>query len=99
MIIVMGQIEVEPSEADAFLADLQAIVPETGDGAGCLFYRVALEDAATGRMLVAERWASDDALRAHLQRPQVAAFVEKWGGAMKADVRKYDASNERLLAD
>jgi quinol monooxygenase YgiN len=99
MIIVMGQIHVEPSEADRFLADVKAIVPETSDGAGCLFYRVALEDAATGRMLVAERWANDDALLAHLQRPEVAAFVEKWGGVMKADVRKYDASNERPLAN
>jgi quinol monooxygenase YgiN len=67
--------------------------------AGCLFYAVAPEDVSLGRLLVSERWRDPGALTAHLEAPETAEFIRKWTGRMTGAVRKFDAANERKLAD
>jgi len=96
VIIIMGHVRVDPSEVREFLDDMEAIGPRTRDEKGCLFYSVTLEDASTGRMVVAERWQDQESLTAHLQGEQVAAF-QKWAGRIGIEVLRYDASNERPL--
>lgn len=98
MIIIMGWVHVNPSDVTEFLADIEVIGPGTRDETGCLFYAVTLEDASTGRMLVAERWQDQESLTAHLQGEQVAAF-QKWANRIRIDLSRYDASNERSLLD
>jgi quinol monooxygenase YgiN len=99
MIIVMGYIHLAPSDVAEFVADVQAITPETRAEKGCLFYMAALDDAPTGRMLIAERWQDQESLTAHIETQATAAFVAKWMGRMKSEVLKYDASNERAIVD
>lgn len=94
----MGHIEVDPARMDAFVADVEALAIRTRGEEGCLFYAVAVDDARAGRLLVAERWQDQASLTAHLEAPATSTFVRKWAGAMKSDVRKYDATHERTLA-
>lgn len=67
---------------------------------GNLSYDAAVDDAQAGRLLIAERWHDQAALDAHLNAPEMKAFVQRWDGEMSGDVRTYDASNERdMVAD
>jgi len=99
MIIVLGHVRIDPSDAEAFCRDIREIDPSNKPNSGCLFYSVAAVDPSIGRMLVAERWRDQQSLTAHLQRPETLAFVQAWSGRMQGDVRRYDASNERPLSD
>ena len=54
------------------------------------------DDPATGSVLVLERWQDQAALDARLAAAEVVEVFGKWGGVMRSEVRKYDASNERL---
>lgn len=99
MIILMGYIHLDPSDVNAFTTDVQAIVSSTRAEIGCLFYAVTLEDARAGRMLIVERWQDQESLTTHLETPKMVAFLKKWGGRLKSDLIKYDASNERSLME
>ncbi|CAK7261903.1 MULTISPECIES: putative quinol monooxygenase [unclassified Shinella] len=66
---------------------------------GNISYDAALDDPGMGRLLIAERWTDQAALSAHLNTEETKAFVARWQGRMRGDVRKFDASNERSLQD
>lgn len=99
MIIVTASLYLDPIDATEFVDGLRATATATRAEEGCLFYTAALEDAATGRVLMVEKWRDQAALTAHLSTPETQAFLGKWAGKMKGDVLKYDASNERGLMD
>lgn len=99
MLIVTGHIHVEPSDRDEFAADIQALARSSGQRDGNLFYAVAVDDRGAGRLLVVERWRDQASLTAHLHEPDTREFVMRWQGRMRADIRKYDASNERPLME
>jgi quinol monooxygenase YgiN len=99
MIIVMGYITLHPSDVPHFTADMQPFAATTRAEDGCLFFSATVEDAAAGRILVAERWRDQQALTAHLAAPATEAFVKRWAGRMTGEVLKFDATNERALQD
>lgn len=99
MIIVLGRIEIDPSEVDRFLGDVDAINPMTRAGSGCLFYSTTADSQNKGHMVVAERWQDLQSLTAHLEYEATEAFIEKWSGRMRAEVMNYDAFNERSLVE
>ena len=99
MLIVAGYLYVEPRDLAPFIADLKLLTLAARQRAGNLSYDAALEDAATGRLLISERWVDQAALTAHLKAEDTVAFVTRWQGSMRGDIRKYDGSNERALAD
>lgn len=99
MLIILGHIITDPAHVHALAEDLRAGVPRTLREDGCLFYSFALEDPAAGRILAAERWRDQAALDAHLSTPAVVELMEKWAGKFEIEVLKYDAANERGLAD
>jgi len=99
MIILMGYLHVNPSDASEFTADIQAIASSTRAEQGCLFYAVTMEDAGAGRMLIVERWQDQASLTAHLANLTTVPFLEKWGNRIKIDTLKYDASNERSFME
>jgi len=99
MLIITGHMLTDPSQVEALAADLRAGVARTLKEDGCLGYAFAVDDAATGSILVSERWRDQAALSAHLATSEVAALMEKWGGKFEIAARKYDVSNERGLAD
>lgn len=95
MIIVTGTVEVDPTDLEPFVADLQALAEVSRRRAGNLAYAIGRDSAAPGRLLVVERWQDHPSLTAHLEAPDTRAFVTRWQGRMRGDVRKYDAANER----
>ena len=99
MIIVLGYIHLNPADVDDFVTDVRAIIPGTRAQKGCLFYTATVDDARSGRMLIAERWQDQESLTAHLESSTSTAFLTKWTKRLTSDVLKYDASNERSLTD
>ena len=92
MIVMMGYIHLEPSVVPEFLADLETIAAGTRAERGCLFYGAALEDAPSGRMLLAQRWLDQDAFTAHLSGPHAASFQQKWANKARVDIQRYEVS-------
>ncbi len=83
MIHVIATIEVHEGQRDALLAEFRKLVPLVRAEAGCLDYGPAVDvptDIAAQVPLranvvtVVERWASLDALKAHLAAPHMAAY-------------------------
>lgn len=99
MLIVTGTLFVPPIDLARFVAEMDNMAPVTRKRDGQLSYDTAVLDAAAGRLLVAERWRDEAALAAHLRAKETTAFVSRWAGRLRGDVRVYDAENERLLAD
>lgn len=99
MLIVTGHMHVDPADLAQFIADLELLAATTRQRAGNISYDAALADPQAGRLLIAERWQDQAALSAHLEAGDTVAFIARWQGRMQGDIRKYDASNERDLAD
>jgi quinol monooxygenase YgiN len=66
VIIVGGVFEVDPAERDAFLASRQEAMRRSRAEAGCLEYTFSADPLVPGRVLLYERWESQEALDAHL---------------------------------
>lgn len=83
MIHVIATIEVAEGRREAFLAEFHRIVPLVRQEQGCLEYGPTV-DVATGiaaqqpvrnhTVTVIEKWASIEALRAHLDAPHMAEY-------------------------
>ncbi|NKL55083.1 putative quinol monooxygenase [Rhizobium leguminosarum] len=99
MLIVTGYMHIDPTEVPQFLAELKDLAIVTRQRPGNISYDAAVDDPAAGRLLIAERWADQEALSAHLDAEQTKAFVARWQRRMRGDVKKFDASNERGLLD
>lgn len=99
MIIVAGYVQVPPADLKAFTRDLAELAEVTRERDGVLTYDAAVVDPSRGRLLVVERWRDEQALSAHLAADDTIAFMARWGQRLSADIRKYDATRERALAD
>lgn len=83
MIHVLATIELAEGKREAFLKEFHLLVPLVRAEAGCLEYGPAI-DVATGLaaqapprdnvVLVLEKWASLEALQAHLVAPHMTAY-------------------------
>ncbi len=83
MICVLATIELVPGRRDEFLAAFAQLVPKVRDEEGCLEY-VPMVDLATSLpaqppvredvVTVVEKWASVEALAAHLMQPHMFQY-------------------------
>jgi len=83
MISVIAKIEVAAGRRDEFLAAFRQLVPKVLAEDGCLEYGpwidaatdVPMQEPAGGDVVVAiEKWASVEALKAHLEAPHMVEF-------------------------
>jgi quinol monooxygenase YgiN len=83
MIAVVACIEVVPGRRDDFLREFRKLAPQVRTETGCLEYVPMLDlptsvggQAPVGDNIVTvlEKWASVDALEAHLMTPHMAAY-------------------------
>ncbi len=90
MIHVLAMITAKPGKLDEVLATFEANVPEVRAEAGCIEYGGAVDLDVFGSVqakigpdtfMVIEKWASPEALKAHLETPHMKAF-----GAATADL-------------
>lgn len=99
MIVISGHIKTDPTKVEDLHKALSALKGPTLQEEGCIDYHFAIDDPAAGTILVYERWASQDALTAHLSAPHVGTLLGDWGDKVEMDVTKFDAVNPRGLMD
>lgn len=99
MLVIIGYMHIDPADVPQFVAELRDLAIATRQRPGNISYDAALADPEAGTLLIAERWVDQQALSAHLAAEDTKAFVARWQGRMRGDVRKFDASNERGLLD
>jgi quinol monooxygenase YgiN len=96
MIIIVGSMTIKVEHLAAFLAEVEALEQVTRQEDGCVSYAMALDDAATGLISIAERWRDEPALRTHLATDGVKGFLDRCGHMiLSMDGALYDAHNER----
>ncbi|MFA7439804.1 MAG: putative quinol monooxygenase [Sphingomonadaceae bacterium] len=97
-VIVVGQINVDPSRLELFLSEVEAIEKRTREEDGCLLYAMGLDDPATGQFAVVEHWRDEAALRTHLEMDHVKSFIERCGPMITGMTASlFDASNQRSV--
>ena len=95
MIHVIATIELNPGTRDAFLVEFRRLIPDVHAEQGCIEYGPAI-DAETDipnqakygpdTVVVVEKWADVDALKAHSVAPHMDAYRVR----VKDYVRKVD---------
>ena len=66
MVIVGGTFEVEPSQREQFIAGRLDLIRTSRSEDGCLEYTFAADPIDPGRVVLFERWTSQEALDAHI---------------------------------
>jgi len=86
MIHVLALVTAKPGQRDALLAAFNANVPNVLEEEGCIEYGAAVDVDVLGRfqalqgpdsVVVIEKWASGEALKAHAASPHMAAYAAK----------------------
>jgi quinol monooxygenase YgiN len=97
MVIVGGAFEVDPAERDAFIAARhEGIRTSRGEG-GCLEYAFAADPLDSGRVLLFERWESQEALDVHLAAQRTAPQPVS-PSPTSVSIVVYEVAGERRLA-
>ena len=83
MVHVLAMITAKPGQREALLAEFRANVPAVRAEDGCIEYGAAVDTDVFGErqatfgpdsLVVIEKWASAEALRAHAVAPHMAAY-------------------------
>jgi quinol monooxygenase YgiN len=83
MIHVLAMITAKPGQRDALLTAFHANVPAVRAEAGCIEYGAAIDEDVFGQrqatfgpdsLVVIEKWASPEALKAHAVAPHMVAY-------------------------
>ena len=86
MVHVLAMITAKPGQRDALLEIFQANVPAVRAEDGCIEYGAAVDVDVLGRfqtmlgpdsLIVIEKWASAEALKAHAASPHMVAYAAK----------------------
>ena len=76
-VVVVGSFKAEPGKEAEALEAFEALVAPTHAEDGCVLYALHQGTDDPSRLAFIERWASREALDAHLQSPHVAAILER----------------------
>ena len=99
MVIVGGAFEVEPDQREEFLAGRHDAMRRSRAESGCLEYTLSADPIDPSRVVLFERWSSQEALDAHLAasraRPESGAATVV---AKPISIMVYDVTGERPLA-
>ena len=95
MVIVGGEFQVDPARRDEFIAERIESMRRSRAEGGCIEYVMAPDPVEPGRVVLYERWASQEALDAHLAAlPQTPSAV----APAAVSIVVYTVSGERTLA-
>jgi quinol monooxygenase YgiN len=64
MVIVAGQLVVEPEQRESYLATCTGVVEQARGGLGCLDFTISADLVEPGRVNIFERWESQAAVEA-----------------------------------
>jgi quinol monooxygenase YgiN len=95
MVIVAGQITVEPDEREEYLAGCVSVVQQARDAAGCLDFAISADLVDPARINIFERWESQSAVEAFRgEGPDDDQSV----AILAAVVAEYDVADVRQLS-
>ena len=98
MVIVGGTFDIEPDGRDEFLAGRLEMMRSSRGEPGCLEYTFSADPLDPGRVVLFERWESEDALNAHLAGVRSAPPAGGSGVTpRKVSIVIYDVAGERPL--
>lgn len=101
MVIVAGEFLVDPEEREAFLASRVEAMRRSRAEPGCLEYTFSADPLDPGRVLLFERWESQQALDAHLAalapRPAPGPASGLVATPRQSTVKVFEVAGERSL--
>ena len=74
MLIVTGEIEIDPADIETLRAAAIVMMDETAKEEGCRFYRFYQDVQHPGKVRVYEEWDSREALQAHFETPHMKVW-------------------------
>jgi quinol monooxygenase YgiN len=95
VIIVAGTFEVEPEQREEFLASRHEAMRNSRSEAGCLEYTFSADPLDPARVMLFERWESQEALDAHLAALRAKAPATGGVNPVTASVVFYDVVAQR----
>lgn len=99
MLIVTGEIEIDPAAAEALRAAALPMMEATAREPGCRFYRFYQDVGRPGVFRVYEEWESQADLDAHMTTPHMAEWRRALGeiGVRRRQVRILSGATVREL--
>ena len=99
MILVEGQVRLAPGEIDRLREAMRAQIEATRAEPGCELYAFSIDVLDPQTLRISERWASQEALDAHMKAPHMAAFGQALGTAKIESIKvdSYQGSFVRTL--
>ncbi|WP_448580035.1 putative quinol monooxygenase [Thermaurantiacus sp.] len=99
MLIVIGRAEADSADVAALRGAMADLMQATRAETGCISYSLAVEDEGgeerPATIAIAERWADEAALKAHMGQPHMSAFNAKAAGKLRlVEVKLYRAGEE-----
>jgi len=94
MIVIAGQVQLDPANRDAAIAAAREMMSETRKEKGCISYTFSADLEDPGRFRIFEEWQDDAALAAHFKSPHMASFQKAVGGlgVREMTVQRYEVS-------
>jgi quinol monooxygenase YgiN len=92
MLIVAGEIEIDPARREDAIAAAREMMEATRREAGCAQYVFTADLSDPGRFRIFEEWESEAALDVHFASPHMAAFQQRIGslGVRGMRIQKYE---------
>lgn len=97
MVIVGGTFEVDPESREAFIEGRQASMTTSRAEPGCLEYVLGADPVDPGRVVLFERWASQEHLDAHIAALQARPADGPDVQPKAMTIKVYDVTGERPL--
>lgn len=91
MLLVVGTIEVNPSNRDRALAIAAAVQIQSRLEEGCLYYNFSTDIEAPQKLTIVECWRSDEAHAIHVGTSHLKVFLDnmKAVGILSLDASKF----------
>ena len=94
MLVIAGEIEIDPAHRTAAVTAALRMMEETRKEAGCISYSFSGDLADGGLFRIFEEWESPEALAAHFASPHMASFQAAVGGlgVKRMKIQRYEVS-------
>jgi quinol monooxygenase YgiN len=99
MIVLTGSIRIPADKLDAARPLMRVLIEETRKEDGCLSYSFGQDVLDPGRIVIAEAWRDEDAVRAHLGAPHFIAWRDAGDslGVTDRQLTIYEVSSSKPL--
>ena len=100
-VLIAGTVHLPAGDREKALAETAQLVADTRTQAGCLHYVWSADPTSDTRLYVFEKWASVEALAAHLAGPYYRNMLASLGkyGVYDTEVSKYRIDHEEPVYD